>query len=137
MRWWGATCAATRSATARRSTSTAPARPPRSVSAGAAGNLYYGGFAGHGRQDIIDFGERRGNFKQTDTSIGGFVGWESGALWANAQLSWTNLDFDVDRQVNLGTATRVHTGSPGGDNLSVGGSVGWNFSHGAFTHGQC
>ena len=98
------------------------------------GNLYYGGFAGYGRQDI-DFGERRGNFKQTDTSIGGFVGWESGALWANAQLSWTNLDFDVDRQVNLGTATRVHTGSPGGDNLSVGGSVGWNFSHGAFTHG--
>lgn len=98
------------------------------------GNLYYGGFAGYGRQDI-DFGERRGNFKQTDTSIGGFVGWESGPLWANAQLSWTNLDFDVDRQVNLGTATRVHTGSPGGDNLSVGGSVGWNFSHGAFTHG--
>lgn len=98
------------------------------------GNLIYGGFAGYGRQDI-DFGQRRGNFKQTDTSIGGFVGWESGQLWANAQLSWTNLDFDVDRQVNLGTATRVHTGSPGGDNLTVGGNMGWNFSHGALTHG--
>ena len=98
------------------------------------GNLVYGGFAGYGRQDI-DFGQRRGNFKQTDTSIGGYLGWESGALWANAQLSWTNLDFDVDRQVNLGTATRVHTGSPGGDNLSVGGNMGWNFSHGALTHG--
>jgi len=98
------------------------------------GNLYYGGFAGYGRQDI-DFGERRGNFKQTDTSIGGFVGWESGSLWTNAQLSWTNLDFDVERQVNLGPAIRVHTGSPGGDNLALGGSIGWNFSHGAFTHG--
>ena len=98
------------------------------------GNLVYGGFAGYGRQDI-DFGQSRGNFKQTDTSIGGYLGWESGALWANAQLSWTNLDFDVDRRVNLGTATRVHTGSPGGDNLSVGGNMGWNFTHGALTHG--
>jgi outer membrane lipase/esterase len=98
------------------------------------GNLYYGGFAGYGRQDI-DFGLRRGNFKQTDAGVGGFVGWQGGAMWANAQLSWTKLSYDVQRQVNLGQATRIHTGSPDGDNLSLGGSIGWNFGDGAFTHG--
>jgi outer membrane lipase/esterase len=98
------------------------------------GNLVYGGFAGYGRQSI-DFGQRRGDFDQTEATLGGFVGWQSGAMWANAQLSWTNLDFDVTRQVNLGASTRYHTGSPGGDNLSLGGSAGWNFSSGALTHG--
>ena len=99
------------------------------------GNLVYGGFLGYGQQDI-DFGARRGDFRQTDTSIGGYVGWNSqGGLWANAQASWTQLGFDVTRQVNLGPATRQHRGSPDGDNLSVGASAGWTFGHGAFTHG--
>ncbi|RZA15619.1 MAG: autotransporter domain-containing protein [Lysobacteraceae bacterium] len=52
------------------------------------GNLVYGGFAGYGRQDI-DFGNRRGDFRQTDAGLGGFVGWRGDALWANAQLGWT------------------------------------------------
>ena len=98
------------------------------------GNVAYGGFLGYGRQDN-DFGQSRGDFKQTDTSIGGFVGWQHNALWINGQVSWTNLDFDVKRQVNLGAATRVHRGSPGGDNLSAGGSAGWNFGHGELKHG--
>ncbi len=99
------------------------------------GNLAYGGFLGYGRQDI-DFGARRGDFRQTDTSLGGYVGWQGqGGLWANAQASWSKLGFDVTRQVNLGPATRYHRGSPDGDNLSVGGSAGWTFSHGALRHG--
>ena len=99
------------------------------------GNLVYGGFLGYGKQDI-DFGARRGNFRQADTSIGGYLGWQGqGGLWANAQASWTQLGFDVTRQVNLGPATRQHRGSPDGDNLSVGGSAGWTFAHGALRHG--
>ena len=34
--------------------------------------------------------------------------------------------------VHLGPATRVHSGSPDGDNLSPGGSAGWNFGDGGF-----
>ena len=98
------------------------------------GNLLYGGFLGHGRQDI-DFGLRRGSFRQTDSSIGGYLGWQSGSMWANAQLSWTNLSFKVERQVNLGLATRYHRGSPEGENLSFGGSLGWTFGDGALRHG--
>jgi outer membrane lipase/esterase len=98
------------------------------------GNLMYGAFAGYGRQDV-DFGFRRGDFRQTDASVGGFVGWTSDGLWVNGQLSWTRLGYKVDRQVNLGPASRTHSGSPDGDNFSAGASAGWNFSHGAWQHG--
>ncbi|MEF9978596.1 MAG: autotransporter domain-containing protein [Thermomonas sp.] len=98
------------------------------------GNLTYGAFAGYGRQDI-DFGERRGDFRQTDAGVGGFVGWQQDAMWASGQLSWTKLGYDVHRQVNLGQASRVHSGSPDGDNLSLGASAGWNFGDGALRHG--
>ena len=98
------------------------------------GNLVYGAFAGYGRQDN-DFGQRRGEFTQTDAGLGGFVGWRGDALWANAQLGWTKVGYEVDRAVNLGPATRIHSGSPDGDNLSLGASAGWNFGHGALSHG--
>ena len=98
------------------------------------GNLMYGAFAGYGRQDV-DFGYRRGDFRQTDSSVGGFVGWTGDGLWANGQVSWTKLGYKVDRQVVLGQASRTHNGSPDGDNLSAGASMGWNFSHGAWQHG--
>ena len=98
------------------------------------GNLTYGAFAGYGRQDI-DFGERRGDFRQTDAGVGGFIGWQQDAMWATGQLSWTKLGYDVHRQVNLGQASRVHSGSPDGDNLSAGASAGWNFGDGALVHG--
>ena len=98
------------------------------------GNLMYGAFAGYGRQEI-DFGYRRGDFRQTDASVGGFVGWAGDSAWVNGQLSWTKLGYKVDRQVNLGPATRIHSGSPDGDNLSAGASAGWTFKHGALEHG--
>ena len=98
------------------------------------GNLVYGAFAGYGRQDN-DFGRSLGEFQQTDAGLGGFVGWRGDALWATAQLGWTKVSYDVDRAVHLGPATRVHSGSPDGDNLSIGASAGWNFEHGALKHG--
>ena len=99
------------------------------------GSMVYGGFVGYGRQDI-DFGQRRGDFRQTDTSLGGYLGWQSGnGMWASAQLSWTQIDYKIDRQVNLGQASRVHHGSTDGQNFSIGGSAGWNFGDGALAHG--
>lgn len=98
------------------------------------GNLVYGAFAGYGRQEH-DFGRRLGEFQQTDAGIGGFIGWRGDGLWANAQLGWTKVSYEVDRAVHLGPATRIHSGSPDGDNLTVGASTGWNFEHGALKHG--
>lgn len=96
--------------------------------------MAYGAFVGVGRQDI-DWGLRRGEFEQRDTTVGGYFGWQGGALWANAQASWTRLGFDVARDVQLGPATRTHRGSPDGSNLSVGVDAGWTFGDGAVRHG--
>ena len=98
------------------------------------GSVVYGGFAGYGVQRI-DYGLRRGEFRQSDATLGGFVGWHGDALWANGQASWTRTGYDVDRDVHLGPATRRHSGSADGDNLSVGANAGWDFHHGALTHG--
>ena len=93
------------------------------------GALSYGLFGGYGRQSI-DWGERAGDFRQTDATLGGFVGYRAGGLWANAMASHTWLDFEVDRQMVLGPSVRSHVGSPGGSNTALGGSVGYDFALG-------
>ena len=99
------------------------------------GDLVYGAFAGYGRQSE-DFGHRGGSFDQTDMSLGGFIGWyaDNGA-WVNGQLSWSQVDFDIDRKIALGQAVRKHSSSADGDNLTAGVSAGWDLGDGALRHG--
>ncbi|WP_457096485.1 autotransporter outer membrane beta-barrel domain-containing protein [Lysobacter sp. P5_B9] len=99
------------------------------------GDLVYGAFAGYGRQSE-DFGHSGGSFDQTDMSLGGFIGWyaDNGA-WVNGQLSWSQVDFDIDRKIALGQAVRKHSSSADGDNLTAGISAGWDFGNGALRHG--
>jgi outer membrane lipase/esterase len=100
----------------------------------ASGDAVYGAFAGWGTQDF-DFGHRRGDFQQDDGTIGGFIGWYSGPIRVNAQLSWTQVSYDVDRRVQLGPAVRSYQGSPDGDNLTFAANAAWDFKHGAWTQG--
>jgi outer membrane lipase/esterase len=100
----------------------------------AAGNLTYGGFAAYGKADM-DWGMRRGKFKQTDTTLGGFVGWYGDGPWANAQLSYTWLDYNIQRDIVLGPAVRTHRGSTNGSNLTGAASAGWTFGHGMLSQG--
>jgi len=101
----------------------------------ASGNLVFGGFAGYGRQ-ANDWGQRRGEWDQTEATLGGFVGWHSeGGAWVNGQLSYTSLDFDVERQVPIGPALRVHRGATDGSNLTAALQAGWNLGEGALRHG--
>jgi outer membrane lipase/esterase len=98
------------------------------------GALAYGVFGGIGRQSI-DWGHDSGDFDQTDATLGGFVGWNGAHGWVTGQLSYTSLDFDTHREIVLGTATRVHDGSPGGSNITAGVQAGWTFGDGAFRNG--
>lgn len=98
------------------------------------GNVVFGGFAGYGRQKL-DWGRRGGSFDQSDASLGGFVAWFGDAAWVNGQVSYSQLGFDLDRTVDLGSATRTHSGSADGSNLSVGANAGWDFGSGALRHG--
>ncbi|WP_132999021.1 autotransporter domain-containing protein [Luteimonas arsenica] len=97
--------------------------------------LSWGGFLGYGAQGN-DWGARRGNWDQSELSIGGYAGWngESGA-WVNGQLSYSRIDFDIERQVPLGPALRTHTASTDGSNLTVAVQGGWDFGDGALRHG--
>jgi outer membrane lipase/esterase len=98
------------------------------------GGFTYGGFAGYGRQGM-DWGLNRGSFDQSDATLGAYAGWRSGSLWLNGQASYTQVSYDIDRTVRIGQATRVHSGSPDGTNLSIGASAGWDFGAGDFRHG--
>ncbi|MCD9027467.1 autotransporter domain-containing protein [Luteimonas sp. BDR2-5] len=99
------------------------------------GNATFGGFLGYGRQGN-DWGLRRGSWDQGEASVGGFVGWHAdGGAWVNAQLSYSWLDFDIDRTVQIGPATRVHHGDADGSNLTAAVNAGWNFGDGRLQHG--
>jgi len=100
----------------------------------AAGNATFGVFGAYGKGDI-DWGQRRGTFEQTDATLGGFVGWFGDGPWANAQLSYTWLDFDTNRDIVLGPAVRTHYGATDGNNVTAAGSAGWTFTHGKLNHG--
>ncbi|MBZ5488951.1 autotransporter domain-containing protein [Halomonas aquamarina] len=89
-----------------------------------------GGFVGYGDQDG-DFGGGRGDFKRRDTTLGLFSGWYSDSAWLNAQLSYSWLDVDVDREIQLGSTTRRHSGSADGQNLTAALNAGFEF--GAFS----
>lgn len=96
--------------------------------------LVFGTFAGYGKLDA-DFGQRRGGFEQSDTTLGGFVGWYGQRAWVNAQASWTRLDIEVTREVAMGPAVRSHRGDSDGRNVGVGVSGGYAFGEGALRHG--
>ncbi|NIJ68824.1 autotransporter domain-containing protein [Xanthomonas sp. 60] len=97
--------------------------------------MVFGGFAGYGRMDA-DFGNSMGDFTQSDTTAGLFAGWYGENVWVNGQVSYSWLDYDVTRKVNLGPATREHKGSPEGSNLTAALNAGYEFGQeGGFRHG--
>jgi len=98
------------------------------------GALTWGGFLGYGRQSL-DWGDNRGDFDQTDSTIGGYLGWHGANAWVAGQLSYSQLDFDTDRQIPLGPALRTHHGDTDGTNTTVGIAAGWDFVHEALRHG--
>ena len=100
----------------------------------AQGDFVLGAFGGYGRQNT-DWGRGGGSYDQDDRSVGAYVGWNTGGAWLNGQVSYSELEFDISREVALGALTRVHRGEADGDNLSVGVNGGWEFGSGVFRHG--
>ncbi len=97
--------------------------------------MVLGGFAGYGRMDA-DFGNRKGDFTQSDTTLGLFAGWYGDKVWVNGQVSYSWLDYDVTRRVQLGPAERTHTGKPEGSNLTAALNAGYEFgTEGGLRHG--
>lgn len=98
------------------------------------GALTYGGYGGYGQQRM-DWGLRRGDFEQTDASLGGYLGWRSDNAWVVGQLGYSRLDYDLDRRVPLGDTSRTYSSSTDGSNFTAGVSAGFEFGAGTFRHG--
>lgn len=98
------------------------------------GGFVFGAFAGYGRSSL-DWGLRGGSFDQDEATLGGHAGWRAGGAWVDAQLSYSWLGFDTERNVLLGRGSRVHRGSADGTNLSAGVQGGFEFGDGALRHG--
>lgn len=98
------------------------------------GEFVAGAFAGYGRTDF-KLGSRAGEASQSDLTGGLFAGYHGSAFWANGQLSYTRLHYDVDREVRLGQATRTHSGSPDGRNLTAALQAGADFAFGGLKAG--
>ena len=97
------------------------------------GGLVAGAFGGVGRTRS-DFGGRT-DVRQTDLTGGVFLGWYGRNAWANGQASYSSLDYDVDREVILGSASRVHSGSSDGHNFTAGVQAGADFTFGKIRTG--
>lgn len=98
-------------------------------------SIGYGVALGYG-QTRFDFGARRGDARQKELSVTGFFNYVTdGGLYANAQLGYTRLDFDVHRKVPLGNAVRQHDGSPSGDVIALGAEAGYMFNGEKLEHG--
>jgi len=101
---------------------------------------------------------RGGGYDQQEVTIGGYAAWTNDIAWLHAQASYTALEFDVERVVNLagristvdltsgrfenvlsnqtlGGVTRRHAGSPSGSALALGVNAGWEFETGPVSHG--
>ena len=100
----------------------------------AMGDLTVGAFAGFGRTRY-KFGGNAGRVSQRDLTAGLFAGWSSDIAFVNGQLSYTGLDYKVDRRVQLLTAERAHDGSPNGRNLSAAIEAGARFNLGKLKAG--
>ncbi|MCL7713167.1 autotransporter domain-containing protein [Stenotrophomonas mori] len=94
-----------------------------------------GGFAGYGRMRA-DFGNSQGDFTQSDTTVGLFAGWYGERARVGGQVSYSWLDYDVARKVQLGPAARLHRGTPDGSNLTAALDAGYEFGQqGGVRHG--
>lgn len=98
------------------------------------GNWQYGLALGLARQ-TPEFAARRGDYRHREVALTALARWQGEAAWGSAQLGHARLTMDVRRAVPLGPALRQHEGRTEGHNSFAAVAAGWDFRHGAFTHG--
>ncbi|HVF83923.1 MAG TPA: autotransporter domain-containing protein [Sphingomicrobium sp.] len=98
------------------------------------GDLVAGIFGGYGRTRF-DLDALSGDATQGELTGGLFAGYYGSTFWANGQLSYTRLNNKVKRDVRLGAATRTHSGSPDGRNVTGALQAGADFAFGSLTAG--
>ena len=121
-----------------RPTATTTTASARALTVGvdwASGNLVFGGFAGYGQQQTrLGPAAAAASTRTMPPSAASSAG-SAAAPGSTARSATASSASTSTAASHLGSATRTHTGSPDGNNLSVGVNAGWDFGDGALRHG--
>jgi outer membrane lipase/esterase len=79
--------------------------------------------------------ELGGKFKQNEIAGSVYGGYVRGPAWASVIGTYGALSYDVNRIVPIGITLQNNNGKTDGSNLSVAFQGGYDFVHGAWTHG--
>lgn len=96
-------------------------------------NILLGGFVGYG-QSLVSY-NGGGNFTQSGSTLGAYVGYEYHSFWANGLLAYNWLTNNINRVTPIGIATFTNTSSVNGSNSSAVLQGGYKFSTGLINHG--
>jgi outer membrane lipase/esterase len=76
-----------------------------------------------------------GKFKQQEIAGSVYGGYLRGPSWASVIATYGALDYDVNRIVPIGITLQNNNGKTDGSNISVALQGGYDFAHGALSHG--
>jgi outer membrane lipase/esterase len=96
--------------------------------------LFAGLTLGYGRTPF-DLGNSLGTVKLDAWALAAFASHKSGNFYANAQASYSWLDFESRRSVALGPFNSSERGDTAGRQFGVKGQVGYNLGSGKVVHG--
>ncbi len=96
-------------------------------------HVLLGGFVNYGQAHVTYNGG--GNFTQSGTTVGAYVGYREGAVWANGFVAYNWLDNSVNRITPIGITSFSNTSTVHGSNTSVVVHAGYDFDCSVIKHG--
>ncbi|MCB1888127.1 MAG: autotransporter domain-containing protein [Rhodocyclaceae bacterium] len=76
-----------------------------------------------------------GSFDAEEVALSGYVGYRHGAMSITGHMTLASTDYETDRRVTLGTASRRLKGEPDGNRAALGIRAAYAMSAGAVHHG--
>ena len=96
--------------------------------------LFAGATLGYGNAPF-DLGNNQGTVKYDEWALSAFVSHKSGNFYANALTTYSWLDYQSKRNIELGPFTTSESGNTHGGQFGVKGQIGYNFVIGDLKHG--
>jgi len=80
-------------------------------------------------------GQDGGGFDAKEVALSAYLGWRHGAASVSGHLTLAGTEYDTDRRVRLGAATRSLSGDPDGNRTALGVQAGYARQVGSVHHG--
>ena len=96
-------------------------------------NILLGGFVGYGQAQVNY--SASGNFTQSSTTLGAYLAYKDGAIWANGLVAYNWLTSNVNRVTPIGITSFSNASTVNGSNTSVAVQTGYNFDYSVMNHG--